>query len=423
MLKSALFAGDQLLQDIADDVGGVRISRHRNANAPSVIKVQQALLIWDPACLPVSGADGAFGGESAAAVHRFKVEVLGVDASQVIDDVGPLTVQRLDDIASAAEATSIAVFNQFGEPLADVGVLADDDGTLRQAFTDALGIAKLTLISGGTLTLEPASLSSSLGDLLDRPVIASDPSDPGGGAVIVPQTRTAVKIAPRSHINIAVVARVDLRIELRTRLEGSLRIVGPGMKIFPEGEDFRVALQVNDGSAVQALLDPPPPSGMPVPVPALPGWSLPDGYIVQAGDTSDSLSQQFLGAPGRYSSLSNHAPVVGEVLTLPPHALPGSVRLATQPPPAIPTPKTWFTLTPNDVITAFYSDDGDMDALHQKLIAMESPPPADPDPAAVALSVSETLASFLTLPPDLVAAETVGTPTSPEGTGLDEVVA
>ena len=44
MLKSALFAGDQLLQDIADDVGGVRISQHENATAPSVLKVQQALL-------------------------------------------------------------------------------------------------------------------------------------------------------------------------------------------------------------------------------------------------------------------------------------------------------------------------------------------------------------------------------------------
>src|SRR4029077_5533632 len=111
MLKSALFADDRLLQDIADDVGSVRISEHENANAPSVLKVQQALLIRDPACLPVSGADGAFGDESAAAVHRFKVEELGVDESQVIDDVGPLTVQRLDEIARASEVTSVSVFN------------------------------------------------------------------------------------------------------------------------------------------------------------------------------------------------------------------------------------------------------------------------------------------------------------------------
>lgn len=259
MLQSALFAGDALLQDIADDVGGVRISQHENANAPAVLKVQQALLIRDPACLPISGADGVFGGESAEAVHRFKVEELGVDESQVIDDVGPLTIQRLDEIARAAEVTSVAVFNQYGDVLADVEVEVDDGGTPRRAATDALGIAKLALISGGKLTLDPVTLALAMGDLLDRPVIACDPSDPGDGAVIVPQTRTGMNIVPRSHVNIAVVARIDIRAELKTLLEGSVRIVGSGMKVFREGENVRVALQVNDGSAATAMLDPPPP--------------------------------------------------------------------------------------------------------------------------------------------------------------------
>jgi hypothetical protein len=260
MLQSALFAADPLLQDIADDVGGVRISQHENANTPSVFKVQQALLIRDPACLPVSGADGAFGSESAAAVHRFKVEELGVDESQVIDDVGPLTVQRLDEIARAAEVTSVALFNQFGDALADVAIEVDDNGTPRRATTDALGIATLGLISGGTLTLEAFSLAAAIGDLLDRPVIASDPSDPGDGAVIVPQTRIAVPLTPRSRVNIAVVARVDIRVELVTDLEGTVRIAGAGMKIFREGAGVRVALQVNNGSPAQALLDRAPPS-------------------------------------------------------------------------------------------------------------------------------------------------------------------
>jgi hypothetical protein len=347
MLKSALFAGDQLLQDIADNLGGVRISQQENASAPSVIKVQEALLIRDPVCLPVSGADGVFGGESAAAIHSFKVEELGVDESQVIDDVGPLTVQRLDEIARAAEATSVALFNQFGDVLADVEVQVDDDGTPRRATTDALGIATLALTAGGTLTLEPVSLAATLGDLLDRPVIASDPSDPGDGAVIVPQTRTAVSIASRSHVNIAVVARIDIRVELKTDLEGSVRIVGPGMKVFREGDIIRVALQVNDGSVAQALLDPPPP---------------------------------------------------------------------------IPGPKTWFALTPNDVVTTLYSDDGDIDGLQQALEAIPSPPAADPDPAAVAQAASEAIAGFSTLPGDLIAAETSQTSATREGTGLDELV-
>src|SRR5262245_12397837 len=209
MLKSALFAGDSLLQDIADDVGGVRISQHENARAPSVRTVQEALLIRDPGCLPVFGADGDFGNESAAAVHRFKVEDLGVEESQVVDDVGPLTVQRLDEIARAAEVTSVSLFNQFGDVLPDVQIEVDDSGTPRRATTDALGIAKLELTSGGTLKLEPVSLAAALGNLLDRPSLASDPSDPGGGAVIVPQTRTVVPLSPRTHVNVAVVSRVD----------------------------------------------------------------------------------------------------------------------------------------------------------------------------------------------------------------------
>lgn len=347
MLQSSLFAGDSLLQDIADDVGGVRISRRENASAPSVLKVQQALLIRDPACLPVAGADGRFGGESAAAVHRFKVEELGVDESQVIDDVGPLTVQRLDEIARASEVTSVAVFNQFGDALVDVDVEVNDNGTRRRATTDALGIAKLALTSGGALTLEPGSLAAALGDLLDRPVIASDPNDPGDGAVIVPQTRATVTVAPRSHVNIAVVARVDIRVELRTDLEGSVRIVGPGMKVFREGAGIRVALQVNDGSVVQSLLDAPPP---------------------------------------------------------------------------IPGAKTWFTLSPNNVITTLYSDDGDMGALQQSLEPLASPPAADINPATLAAMVSTSLAAVASLPPAFVGAETADTFVNTEGAGLDELV-
>ncbi len=113
MLSSALFAGDHMLQDIADDVvtqgGHVRLSQTQNWQAPAVKKVQQALLMRDPGCLPVHGADGTFGSETAAAVHRFKVDELGVPEPQVIDDVGPLTAQRLDDIALANEnAAAIA---------------------------------------------------------------------------------------------------------------------------------------------------------------------------------------------------------------------------------------------------------------------------------------------------------------------------
>lgn len=331
MLQSTLFAGDSLLQDIANNVGGVRISRHENANSPSVIKVQQALLIRDPGCLPVSGADGVFGGESAAAIHRFKVDELGVEESQVIDDVGPLTVQRLDEIASAAEMTSVAVFNQFGDALADVDVEVDDDGTSRFATTDALGIATLALTSGGTLKLEPISLAAALGDQLDHPVIASDPSDPLDGAVIVAQTRAAVTLAPHSHVNISVVARIDIRVELKTDLQGSVRIAGPGMKVFREGENVRVALQVNDGSAAQALLDPP------LPVPGSKAWFtlVPNEVITILYSEGDLTAlQQVLQAishPPAADPDPVEAAVAGDEMATAISSLPASIAGATAP--------------------------------------------------------------------------------------------
>ena len=102
-LTSRLFAGDELLQRIADDIDRVRISRTQNRSGDSVRRVQEALLLWRPDILPRHGADGKYGSETAAAVHRFKVEELGVPEAEVIDDVGPRTVQRLDEIARAGE--------------------------------------------------------------------------------------------------------------------------------------------------------------------------------------------------------------------------------------------------------------------------------------------------------------------------------
>ncbi|MDP8909203.1 MAG: hypothetical protein M3N47_08840, partial [Chloroflexota bacterium] len=79
--RSRPFQGEPLLQASADDertpAGGLtRISPTQNRNDPVVKKVQQALLVWRPDCLPRFGADGDFGGESATAVHRFKVDEL-----------------------------------------------------------------------------------------------------------------------------------------------------------------------------------------------------------------------------------------------------------------------------------------------------------------------------------------------------------
>ncbi|KRE21863.1 tyrosinase family protein [Agromyces sp. Soil535] len=105
MLSSRLFASDDLLERIADGAPD-RISQTQNRFDPAVGKVQAALLFWRPDLLPVHGADSEYGGETAAGVVQFKVEELGV--VDPIPDVGPLTVQRLDAIAAAAEAPAPA---------------------------------------------------------------------------------------------------------------------------------------------------------------------------------------------------------------------------------------------------------------------------------------------------------------------------
>ncbi len=101
-MLSTLFQGDALLQAIADDQA--RISRSVNNSGPSVTRIQTALLSWDPGSLPQFGADGDYGDETAAAVHRFKVDELHVPEAEVIDDVGPQTIVRLDQIQAAHEA-------------------------------------------------------------------------------------------------------------------------------------------------------------------------------------------------------------------------------------------------------------------------------------------------------------------------------
>jgi hypothetical protein len=110
-LRSHLFEGDTVLQAIAEDLfmpdgSRFRISTGQLSDDPAVLKVQRALLDWRPDCLPQWGADGNFGTEAVAAVHRFKVEELGVSEAGMVDDVGPRTVVRLDQIRAQVEANA-----------------------------------------------------------------------------------------------------------------------------------------------------------------------------------------------------------------------------------------------------------------------------------------------------------------------------
>ena len=102
MLASTLFLGDSLLQSVADD--GDRISASRHRDDPAVGKLQRALLDWDQHCLPRFGVDGKYGGKMEAAVARFKETELGVPPAEIVRDVGPQTVLKLDAMQAALDA-------------------------------------------------------------------------------------------------------------------------------------------------------------------------------------------------------------------------------------------------------------------------------------------------------------------------------
>lgn len=101
MLQSQLFQGEPTLEAVAANT--TRISRTVNNLFEPVHRVQLALLMWDASVLPQFGADGIYGDETAGAVVQFKLNELGVPPDEIVDDVGPATVTRLDEIALANE--------------------------------------------------------------------------------------------------------------------------------------------------------------------------------------------------------------------------------------------------------------------------------------------------------------------------------
>jgi phosphatidylserine/phosphatidylglycerophosphate/cardiolipin synthase-like enzyme len=105
VLHSELLSSDPLLEQIAMHATNKRISKDQNHAGPSVRKIQQGLLLWDPDCLPKCGADGEYGDEAAEAVARFKKDMTLAE-EPIHPDVDSQTVLWLDAIALAHEQNS-----------------------------------------------------------------------------------------------------------------------------------------------------------------------------------------------------------------------------------------------------------------------------------------------------------------------------
>jgi hypothetical protein len=425
--SSALFQGDPLLQAIADDEpapgGGLtRISRGQNPLDPAVMKVQLALLDWRPDCLPRFGADGEFGEEAEIAVHSFKLEELAVPEEEIINDVGPLTVQRLDAIRAAVEAPepepvgTVAVFNQYGEPLAGISLVVEEEGAESLSSTDGEGRAALAIAGQARVTLDPSSVLAALGDLLERP---GETIEAGEAAVVTPAGGASLFVEPGTELRVMVAARIDLTVPMLAPLEGAPRVEGPGVMVGIDGESVRLSLQAAGGSAAAVVLDPPPSEGVPVEMPPLTPWVLPDGYVVQDGDTEASLATRFFDDPDAFASLSDHPPVAGETLRLPAEAVPGWVATASAPLPDPPLPEVWASVAPDAVLAAVY-ENGDQGPLQELIASLEAPPAAAEDPVAVAAARAGAIAAFLALGAEGGVAEARPKITEPAGTGPDE---
>jgi len=426
--QSTLFQGNQLLQAIADDAltasgERTRISRTQSPTDPAVLKVQLALLDWRADCLPQFGADGGYGDEVAAAVHRFKAEELGVPENEIIDDVGPQTVQRLDAIRAAAEApaptSTVTVVNQYGEPLSGVGITADDGSAETFSNTDEQGQAFLSVGAPSQVTLDGSSILFALGELLDRP---AQGIDPGAATVVTPGGAVPLLLAPGEQLDLVVAARVDIDVDLLAPLEGTPRVEGSGAVISSDGRTVRLALQAVGGLTATVMLDPPASASIPVELPPLAPWIPPDGYLVQEGDTESSLGIRFFDDPAAFAELSDHPPVAGETLALPPAAVPGWVAAAAEPLPDPPAPQAWFGVAPDAVLAILY-ENADPAPLQDLVASLEAPPAAAEDPLDVGAARAEAIAAFLALGAEAGVAEAQPVEPGPEGAGLDELPA
>jgi peptidoglycan hydrolase-like protein with peptidoglycan-binding domain len=411
MATAARFQGlpafDQCLAGARITVEGFDADGDTKVDGPNdvgtVTAIQQALLDLG---FPVGTADGAYGGGTAEAVRLFKeAQQLPLPPGLLAHDgvFGPGTANRLDELFAGSAVVRLT--DQYGSPLAGVTIAVEGGAPQRFVTTGGDGAAVVDLGPPWTLTLDPASTLAAVGSLLDR-VWPPDPP-PAGALVTTALTDVPIVLGAGDDLTVVVATRVSLLADLAAPPVGAVVIGGPGVDIvFGESTVF-VTLEANGGVPVDVDVSPFEPGEIPPP-PDTPGWVPPDGYVVREGDTAASLGALFLGDPARFAELSDHDPVPGETLPLPPPAVPPWLALATEQAPGQGT-VVWFTVTPDDVLRALCADDADPAPWHHLLAVVDCPPSPGDDPAEVLAARYDVLAGLLAAP------EVVGP--APEVTG------
>jgi hypothetical protein len=367
----------------------------------------------------VLGVDGDYGPGTAEVVRQFKVQQnLAVPPGLAQHDgvTGPGTTGRLDEIFSSAGGV-VRLRNEYGDPLPGVALtLSGADGVARNLVTGGDGSAAVDLGGPWSVTLDPGGALAALGDLLLRPWPPDPPPPqldlpPESLVVTTVLNDVPVQLAAGADLTVVVAARLAFSAVLVAPLDGLLRTEGPGVVVGFDGETVTLALQANGGSPVTVLVDPLPPGIGAPPLPDVPGWVPPDGYVVREGDTSAGLGELFLGDAARFAELSDHEPVVGETLTLPAEAVPGWLALVTAPSPDDPQPQVWCSAVPDDLLRVLHAD-ADPAPLHDLLDRLDRPPSPGLDPVTGMADRAATLAMVVASPevlgPEPVAAAEEG---------------
>jgi peptidoglycan hydrolase-like protein with peptidoglycan-binding domain len=391
-----LAAFDQCLAGARITTGGFDADGDQQVDGPNdvdtVRAIQQALLDLG---FPVGTADGDYGGGTAEAVRQFKVaQDLPLPAGLAEHDgvTGPGTATRLDELF--ADSAVVRLTDQYGVPLAGVSMAVEGGAPLRLLTTNQDGAAVVDLGPPWSITLDTDSTLAAVGSLLDRPWPPDPP--PAGTLVTTALTDVPVLLGPGDDLTVLVATRASLQMDLATTLTGAVEISGNGVDLAFDETLVFATFQANGGAPVDVDVAPFDAGPLP-PLPDLPGWVLPDGYVVREGDTAASLGELFLGDPARFAELSDHDPVAGETLTLPAAAVPSWLALATEPPPetgVVP----WFTVRPDDVLRALCADDADPQPWHFVVGVLDRPPSPGEDPAAVMAARFEVLAALLAAP-------------------------
>ncbi len=342
-----------------------------------------ALLVTGDAVLRRFDAEGASGHE---------------EAEPEVVPARPATPRPVDELSYY----EVRLVDELDAPIADVKVLLGTPAGSFDRTTDGTGRARVDGVPPGFghASVDAAQLAlrlagRHLGPRRTHPLVAQQDQH-----VRTMRTASDLVVLPDAlPQTLMVVTRTDVHHARNATPWGALALAEASLgscDLQQCGQAIQTRLRLHaDASALMAQVVAPAPAKpvLPAPLAELPihlGLFVPpDLYVVQPGDTLVRLAKRYLGDANRWKEIwaLNHAnypkgPDVlfpGNLLHMPPEAVPAWVALPFAAPPApLPAPQTtelsWLSVAIDAVHDALF--DGDFAAVFEQLAALpvEVPP-------------------------------------------------